>query len=84
MGARRINYLRKPFVFGELEARLRSIVRRNHLSQVLDARLRYDDLVFDLSSRHVVRGFGRQAIGSMRPMGDLRSPSAQARSLLHY
>lgn len=49
------DYLRKPFVFGELEARLRSIVRRS-TEESLDAELRCEDLVFDLSSRLARRG----------------------------
>lgn len=48
------DYLRKPFVFGELEARLRSIVRRK-TSESLDAELRCADLVFDLASRRARR-----------------------------
>ncbi|MFN2449239.1 MAG: response regulator transcription factor [Candidatus Baltobacteraceae bacterium] len=44
------DYLRKPFVFGELEARLRSIVRRQ-TQESLDAQLRCEDLTFDLRSR---------------------------------
>lgn len=49
------DYLRKPFVFGELEARLRTIVRRR-VPKELDAQLRVDDVVFDLQSRRVHRG----------------------------
>jgi len=49
------DYLRKPFVFGELEARLRTIVRRQTPSQV-QAQLRVADLVFDLDSREIRRG----------------------------
>jgi len=49
------DYLRKPFVFGELEARLRSIVRRE-TAESLDAELRAADLVFDLRSRRARRG----------------------------
>lgn len=49
------DYLRKPFVFGELEARLRSIVRRE-TAESLDSELRCDDLVFDLGSRRARRG----------------------------
>ena len=49
------DYLRKPFVFGELEARLRTIVRRA-ASESLDAQLRVSDLTFDLQSRRVRRG----------------------------
>jgi DNA-binding response OmpR family regulator len=49
------DYLRKPFVFGELEARLRSIVRRE-TAESLDAELRISDLVFDLRSRRARRG----------------------------
>ncbi|HKU67486.1 MAG TPA: response regulator transcription factor [Candidatus Baltobacteraceae bacterium] len=48
------DYLRKPFVFGELEARLRTIVRRAS-ADTLDAQLRVADLVFDLHSRKVTR-----------------------------
>jgi two-component system, OmpR family, response regulator len=49
------DYLRKPFVFGELEARLRSIVRRQ-TAESLDSELRAADLVFDLRSRRARRG----------------------------
>lgn len=49
------DYLRKPFVFGELEARLRTIVRRAS-AETLDAQLRVADLVFDLHTRRVMRG----------------------------
>jgi DNA-binding response OmpR family regulator len=48
------DYLRKPFVFGELEARLRTIVRRSE-PEARDAQLRVGDLVFDLQSRRVRR-----------------------------
>lgn len=51
------DYLRKPFVFGELEARLRSIVRRVS-PQTLNARLDIGDVSFDLGSR-LVRRAGR-------------------------
>jgi DNA-binding response OmpR family regulator len=47
--------LRKPFVFGELEARLRTIVRRRP-QETLDAQLRVADLRFDLRSRRAKRG----------------------------
>lgn len=49
------DYLRKPFVFSELEARLRSIVRRD-TNESLDAELRCEDLVFDLRARTASRG----------------------------
>lgn len=49
------DYLRKPFVFGELEARLRSIVRRR-TAESLNAELQCEDLVFDLASRRARRG----------------------------
>lgn len=49
------DYLRKPFVFGELEARLRSIVRRS-TAESLDAELRSGDLRFNLRSRLAYRG----------------------------
>lgn len=52
------DYLRKPFVFGELEARLRTIVRRSS-AETLDAQLRVADLVFDLGSRRAQRS-GRE------------------------
>ena len=48
------DYLRKPFVFGELEARLRSIIRRD-TAESLDAELRCGDLIFDLRSRRARR-----------------------------
>ncbi len=51
------DYLRKPFVFGELEARLRSIVRRD-TEESLDAELRSGDLLFDLRAR-MARRAGR-------------------------
>lgn len=51
------DYLRKPFIFGELEARLRTIVRRAS-AQTLDARLEIGDVSFDLGSR-LVRRAGR-------------------------
>lgn len=49
------DYLRKPFVFGELEARLRTIARRASTDAV-DALLRVGDLCFDLRSRRAMRG----------------------------
>ena len=52
------DYLRKPFVFGELEARLRTILRRGE-REPLGANLEVGDLSFDLSSRRVRRG-GRE------------------------
>ncbi|GAC1578729.1 MAG: response regulator transcription factor [Candidatus Elarobacter sp.] len=48
------DYLRKPFVFDELEARLRSITRRDS-APVRDV-LQVDDLVMDLRARTVMRG----------------------------
>jgi DNA-binding response OmpR family regulator len=48
------DYLRKPFVFGELEARLRAIVRRR---EPLPAdELRRGEVLLELSTRHVRRG----------------------------
>ncbi|GAC1659269.1 MAG: response regulator transcription factor [Candidatus Elarobacter sp.] len=47
------DYLRKPFVFDELEARLRSITRREP-GRVRDE-LRVDDLLMDLATRTVAR-----------------------------
>ncbi len=49
------DYLRKPFVFGELEARLRTIARRRSALS-LDSQLRVADVAFDLQSRRVRRG----------------------------
>jgi len=48
------DYLRKPFAFGELEARLRSITRRD--SPTTENLLRVDSLTLDLASRLVRRG----------------------------
>jgi DNA-binding response OmpR family regulator len=48
------DYLRKPFVFRELEARLRSISRREPIAA--NNQLRVDDLTMDLASRRVKRG----------------------------
>ncbi|GAC1424563.1 MAG: response regulator transcription factor [Candidatus Velthaea sp.] len=48
------DYLRKPFVFGELEARLRSITRRD--PGVVRNELQVSDLVMDLATRRVKRG----------------------------
>jgi DNA-binding response OmpR family regulator len=48
------DYLRKPFVFGELEARLRSITRRPNTAPT-DNVLRVHDLEFDVSARQARR-----------------------------
>jgi DNA-binding response OmpR family regulator len=48
------DYLKKPFVFGELEARLRSISRRS--APVEAPVIRCADLVFDLRTRRAHRG----------------------------
>jgi DNA-binding response OmpR family regulator len=48
------DYLRKPFVFGELEARLRSITRRT--APPVASVLRVGDLTFDVRTRRTVRG----------------------------
>jgi DNA-binding response OmpR family regulator len=48
------DYLCKPFVFRELEARLRSITRRE--PQPIRQRLEVGDLVMDLATRRVKRG----------------------------
>ncbi len=47
------DYLRKPFDYSELLARLRTITRREGMSVQLD--LRVDDLVFNLATRRVTR-----------------------------
>jgi DNA-binding response OmpR family regulator len=48
------DYLRKPFIFDELEARLRSITRRRR--EPMRETLRIDDLELDLAARTVKRG----------------------------
>jgi DNA-binding response OmpR family regulator len=48
------DYLRKPFVFRELEARLRSVTRREPIAN--SNNLCVDDLIIDLASRRVKRG----------------------------
>ncbi|HEY5095410.1 MAG TPA: response regulator transcription factor [Candidatus Eremiobacteraceae bacterium] len=48
------DYLRKPFVFRELEARLRSVTRREPIP--VNNELCVDDLTMDLGSRRVKRG----------------------------
>lgn len=48
------DYLRKPFAFGELEARLRTIVRRP--PTYTDTILRHGDIEFDTASRSARRG----------------------------
>lgn len=50
------DYLRKPFVFGELEARLRSISRRRIPPGPAHSELRVASLVFDLGTRAARRG----------------------------
>ena len=47
------DYLRKPFAFGELLARLRSITRREPAVPRLE--LRVADVAFDLATRRVIR-----------------------------
>jgi DNA-binding response OmpR family regulator len=49
------DYLRKPFVFGELEARLRAITRRD-LREPPAEELVVGDIAMDLASRRVRRG----------------------------
>jgi DNA-binding response OmpR family regulator len=48
------DYLRKPFVFRELDARLRSITRRADAPPL--QHLRVSDVVLDLATRRVTRG----------------------------
>ncbi len=48
------DYLRKPFVFGELEARLRSISRRS--APIAKSVLVVGDLTFDVGTRRAQRG----------------------------
>jgi DNA-binding response OmpR family regulator len=49
------DYLRKPFVFSELQARLRALVRRDTRTHV-ESELIAGDLRFDLRSRRASRG----------------------------
>ncbi|MDP9111933.1 MAG: response regulator transcription factor [Candidatus Eremiobacteraeota bacterium] len=51
------DYLRKPFVFAELEARLRTITRRDPVPAAVH--LTFEDVTFDLTSRRAARG-GRE------------------------
>jgi DNA-binding response OmpR family regulator len=48
------DYLKKPFVFGELEARLRALTRRKDAQVVSE--LRVGDLTFDVASKQARRG----------------------------
>lgn len=47
------DYLRKPFVFGELDARLRSLARR--ADKVPEQRLTCGELTFDINTRQAWR-----------------------------
>ncbi|MGB8266672.1 MAG: response regulator transcription factor [Candidatus Velthaea sp.] len=49
------DYLRKPFVFAELLARLRALTRREPANRIVE-RLRAGDIVMDLATRSVSRG----------------------------
>jgi DNA-binding response OmpR family regulator len=53
------DYLRKPFVFGELEARLRSITRRRSPLEAMNTELCSGDVVLDLRTRVARRGSRR-------------------------
>jgi DNA-binding response OmpR family regulator len=48
------DYLVKPFAFPELLARIRALLRRGRMDQVL--KLQHDDLEIDLVTRRVTRG----------------------------
>jgi|SRR5579862_1575703 len=48
------DYLRKPFAFDELEARLRSLARRP--ANLVEQKLQFGDLVFDSEKREAHRG----------------------------
>jgi DNA-binding response OmpR family regulator len=48
------DYLVKPFAFAELLARIRALLRRGRMDQIL--KLRHEDLEMDLVTRKVVRG----------------------------
>ncbi len=56
------DYLRKPFVFNELEARLRSITRRELVAP--REQLQVSDLVMDLATRTVRRGARKIALSA--------------------
>jgi DNA-binding response OmpR family regulator len=62
------DYLRKPFVFQELEARLRSVARREPAA--MRTELRCDDLTMDLATRRVSRG-GRDIVLTARELAFL-------------
>jgi two-component system OmpR family response regulator len=49
------DYLRKPFVFAELEARLRALTRRK-VARIATTRLQVADLIFEYSTRETRRG----------------------------
>jgi DNA-binding response OmpR family regulator len=48
------DYLTKPFAFSELLARIRALLRRGRMDQIL--KLQHDDLEMDLVTRKVSRG----------------------------
>src|SRR5262245_60331892 len=48
------DYLVKPFAFPELLARIRALLRRGRMDQIL--KLQHDDLEIDLVTRRVTRG----------------------------
>ena len=48
------DYLVKPFAFPELLARIRALLRRGRMDQIL--KLQHDDLEIDLITRRVTRG----------------------------
>lgn len=50
------DYMKKPFVFQELKARINALIRRQHESVYLGDVLRIDDLVVDVNKRRITRG----------------------------
>lgn len=50
------DYMKKPFVFQELRARINALIRRQHESVFLGDVLQVEDLVVDVNKRRVTRG----------------------------
>jgi DNA-binding response OmpR family regulator len=57
------DYLIKPFAFPELLARIRALLRRGRMDQIL--KLQHDDLEMDLVTRKVTRGGQRVDLTAM-------------------
>jgi len=50
------DYMKKPFIFQELRARINALIRRQHESVFLGDVLQVEDLVVDMNKRLVTRG----------------------------